>query len=157
MIDDDYLWEIMKPTANVTIKGSGGTAYNAATPSYTYSIDSSTTAGFNGTTGVIASGTGTNAIWTATTPYTISGTGTGTPYTLNKNGKMVIQGQEADIDINGKSLKTWMQTVEQRLAILEPNPKLEAEWDELKELGDRYRALEKEINEKMKTWNILKD
>jgi flagellar motility protein MotE (MotC chaperone) len=42
------------------------------------------------------------------------------------------------------------------LALLTPNPELEKEWDELKELGDRYRELEKHITEKMKTWDILK-
>jgi hypothetical protein len=48
-----------------------------------------------------------------------------------------------------------MNIVEQRLAILTPNPDLEKEWNELKQLGDQYRALEKHINEKMTTWNIL--
>jgi hypothetical protein len=60
-----------------------------------------------------------------------------------------------DIKIGNTSLKTFMNIVEQRLAILTPNPNLEKEWNELKQLGDQYRALEKHINEKMTTWNIL--
>ena len=147
MEDDDFLLDIMKQTTNVTI---GGTALNATSPSYTYSIAGHTTAGFNGTTGVI-SGTGamgTTTVWTATTPHT--------PYVMNQNGKIDIKGEDADINMNGKSLRTWMEAVEQRLAILQPNVELEAEWAELKELGDRYRELEQEIKDKMTTWDILK-
>jgi hypothetical protein len=44
-----------------------------------------------------------------------------------------------------------------RLAILTPDPRLEEEWEELRVLGDRYRELEKEINAKMKTFDILKN
>jgi hypothetical protein len=43
------------------------------------------------------------------------------------------------------------------LAILTPDPRLEEEWEELRVLGDRYRELEKEINAKMKTFDILKN
>ena len=44
----------------------------------------------------------------------------------------------------------WIESVESRLAMLQPNPKLEAEFDKLKQLGDQYRALEREILEKQK-------
>lgn len=74
----------------------------------------------------------------------------------SQSAKISLKGRDADIDINGRSLKQFMEAVEQRLAILQPNTKLEAEWAELKELGVRYRALEKEIEEKMTTWDILK-
>jgi len=62
-----------------------------------------------------------------------------------------------DITVAGKSLKKFMDSVEERLAILEPNEKLEAEWAELKELGEQYRAKERELKEKARVWNILKD
>ena len=45
---------------------------------------------------------------------------------------------------------------EERLAILHPNEKLEDKWEELKKLGDMYRALEKDIQEKEKIWETLK-
>ncbi len=98
------------------------------------------------------------ATYDIATSGAIQGTGTWAQPVLNatSQGKISITGEQADIDINGKSLKTWMEKVEQKLAILEPNPKLEADWAELKELGDKYRALEKDIHEKMKTWEILK-
>jgi hypothetical protein len=69
---------------------------------------------------------------------------------------ITLKGPDADIDLNGVSLRAFIQRVEERLAILKPDTRLESEWAELKALGDQYRALEKEINEKMKTWDILK-
>ncbi len=63
--------------------------------------------------------------------------------------------EQGDIKLGNVSLKDFIERIEQRLAILSPNPELEKEWAELKELGDQYRALEKHITEKMKTWEIL--
>ena len=76
---------------------------------------------------------------------------------LNQSGKISLKGENADIDVNGVSLKDFMQRVEQRLAILTPDARLEEEWEELRVLGDRYRELEKEINDRMKTFDILKN
>lgn len=61
-----------------------------------------------------------------------------------------------DIVIKGRSLMETLATIEQRLNILQPNPELEAEWLELKELGQRYRQLEAELLEKQKMWATLK-
>ena len=76
---------------------------------------------------------------------------------LNPSGKISIKGENADLDINGVSLKDFMQRVEQRLAILTPDSRLEEEWKELRVLGDQYRKLEKEILDRMKTFDILKN
>jgi hypothetical protein len=95
-------------------------------------------------------------------PWAI-GSVTGATYTstnltdLTSAGKISIKGENADLDINGVSLKDFMARVEQRLAILTPDSRLEEEWEELRALGDRYRELEKEINAKMKTFDILKN
>ena len=64
--------------------------------------------------------------------------------------------ENADITVGGKSMQEFMKRVEERLAILEPNKKLEAEWAELKELGKQYRAMEQDLLEKAKSWDILK-
>jgi flagellar motility protein MotE (MotC chaperone) len=69
---------------------------------------------------------------------------------------MSLRGENADLDINGKSLKDWMDKVEERLNILTPNPELEKEWDELRRLGERYRKLEKKCKEKAEVWKKLK-
>jgi len=63
---------------------------------------------------------------------------------------------EGDVTIKGKSLTDMLDKIEERLAILHPNEKLEDKWDELKELGKRYKELEAEIIEKEKMWAILK-
>jgi len=46
--------------------------------------------------------------------------------------------------------------IEQRLNILHPNEKLEAEWQELRALGEQYRKLEQHIKDKQATWDKLK-
>jgi hypothetical protein len=71
-------------------------------------------------------------------------------------GKIKLVGKNADIDINGISLKDTLAKIEERLAMLKPDVAMEAEWQELKDLGDAYRKLEAEITEKMKAWDILK-
>ena len=63
---------------------------------------------------------------------------------------------EGDVKLNGKSLSDTLDKIEQRLAILYPNEKLEEKWEELKKLGAAYRALEKDILEKEKIWETLK-
>jgi hypothetical protein len=75
---------------------------------------------------------------------------------VNPSGTIEIKGEDADIKINGKSMVTWMEKVEERLNILTPNPELEADWDDLRKLGNRYRALEKKCREKAQMWAALK-
>jgi hypothetical protein len=75
---------------------------------------------------------------------------------IDQAGKIELKGKNADITINSKSLKEFMEAMEQRLNWLQPNPALEKDWEELKALGDAYRELEKHINDKMTTWDILK-
>ena len=67
---------------------------------------------------------------------------------------------EGDITINGVSLTDTLDRIERRLGILHPNEELEEIWTELKELGNRYRELVKnipeEILEKKSVWDLLK-
>lgn len=59
-----------------------------------------------------------------------------------------------DIVIDGElSLR---EVLEQRLNMLVPNPEMEKEWEQLKELGDAYRKLEAKCIEKSKIWRTLK-
>lgn len=103
-------------------------------------------------------GTGTSYNWNTTSvPGTWSNISiTSNPNSLSSSGVMELQGENADVKINGRSLMNAIENLEQRLNILVPNPELEAEWDELKELGDRYRELEKKCKEKGEMWNKLK-
>ena len=102
--------------------------------------------------------TGQNTVWTTNTTgpgYTIGSMGS-SPMTVGASGTMSLQGEKADIDINGKSMVAWMEKVEERLNILTPNPELEKEWDDLRRLGERYRKLEKKCKEKADMWEKLK-
>jgi hypothetical protein len=63
---------------------------------------------------------------------------------------------EGEVTIKGKNIADMFAKIEERLAILHPNPELEDRWDELKELSKRYKELEQEIIEKEKVWAILK-
>jgi hypothetical protein len=49
-----------------------------------------------------------------------------------------------------------IEKIEKRLEILTPNPELEKEWSQLKELRESYEKLEQEIRDKMQVYNILK-
>lgn len=72
------------------------------------------------------------------------------------SGQIALDGPDADIKVNGQSLMTMLDQIQQRLNILRPNPELEAEWDQLRELGEQYRKLEAELTEKQAVWNTLK-
>jgi hypothetical protein len=89
-------------------------------------------------------------------------TGAGGPYTFNtgagnvvlnganptwssSTGKIHVSGDaefESDITIQGKSLSKWMETMEKRLAILQPNPKKLKKFEALQKAYDHYKLLE---------------
>ena len=103
-------------------------------------------------------GTGTGYTYTTpnTVPWITTTTGTNPAMVVNQGGVIDIAGENADIKINGKSMKAWMEKVEERLNILTPNPDMERDWDELRRLGERYRRLEKKCREKARMWEELK-
>jgi hypothetical protein len=73
--------------------------------------------------------------------------------TLTVKGNAEFDG---DIKLKGKSLDETLTRIEQRLAIIHVNTRLEKKWEKLKELGDQYRELEADILEKEKIVEILK-
>ena len=74
---------------------------------------------------------------------------------IDKNGITMREG--TDIKVDGRSLKDFIDRVEERLAILHPNEALEAKWEKLKDLRRQYEELEKDIIEKEKIMKILKE
>ena len=101
--------------------------------------------------------------------YTVGAVGTSNSWITGTNGidwsigatakssaTIQLNGEDADIKVNGRSLMDAIDALEQRLNILVPNPELEKEWDELRELGERYRELEKKCKEKGEMWKKLK-
>jgi hypothetical protein len=95
--------------------------------------------------------TGTNGTYTIN-----SGAGTGNPWAKTNSAKIQLNGEGADIEVNGESLIGMIRKIEERLNILTPNTELEAEWEELCALGNRYRELEQHIKDKQATWDRLK-
>jgi hypothetical protein len=92
--------------------------------------------------------------------YTTTSTGTSNPW-LNTNisNTLSVQGDaefDGEVTVKGRSLSEFMDSVEQRLNILRPNPALEEEWDQLRELGEQYRELERQLTEKSQMWATLK-
>lgn len=63
---------------------------------------------------------------------------------------------EGDIKLGDRSLKEFMDKVEERMNILHVNPELEERWEALRKLGEEYKKLEKELLEKEKVWEALK-
>lgn len=107
---------------------------------------------------IIGGGTGTGYVYTSpnTVPWINTTTGTNPAMVVSQSGSIDIQGENADIKMNGKSMKAWMEAVEERLNILTPNPELEKDWDDLRRLGERYRKLEQKCKEKARMWEALK-
>jgi hypothetical protein len=96
-----------------------------------------------------------NSISAAGGPFTISPANT-INSTIVPNANLELKGENADIIVNGVSLMTTLLDIQTRLNMLRPNPEIEQEWDELRELGEKYRALEKDIKEKINIWEKLK-
>lgn len=112
-----------------------------------------------------------NNMATNGTPYTVTtgvsgGFTAGTGWTTNiatpwftqspTSTKINLDGEGADIVVNGSSLVDAINSIRDRLNCLQINPELETEWEELRALGGQYRELEKQILEKQATWDRLK-
>jgi hypothetical protein len=103
----------------------------------------------------ITSSSSNGSLWASTGTYSINNNDIATQtVVLNKEGITIQEG--ADLRLGNVSLKETLAAIESRLNILRPNPELEAEWEELRELGDRYRQLEAELTEKSCVWKILR-
>jgi hypothetical protein len=100
----------------------------------------------------------TGALGTAfpNTVYTTAGTNTPWLSQGATSPKIQLDGENADITVNGWSLVDAVKRIEERLGLFQPNPELEAEWSELRDLGEQYRRLEQHIQDKQATWDRLK-
>ena len=134
----------------ITLEGSSGS------PTYTISSTSNVSSGMYwglnsglGTSGQVLTSNGTSTGWANLSLADPNLQGS----TLKVNGNADFDGE---VTIKGRSLTDMFEKIEERLAILHPNPDLEDKWDELKELGKRYKELEAEIIEKERVWAILK-
>ena len=70
--------------------------------------------------------------------------------------KPKVEITDKDLVIDGLSLRDFMHSVNERLAIVQPNTALEKEFNELQECADRYRELERKFLEQKQVWETLK-
>jgi len=102
--------------------------------------------------------TGNGYVGAGGTGSTISAATIQTPIVVTRNGMLNVLGDaefEGKIKVNGKDLGKILSSIEERLALLHPNPELESRWEELADLRMKYMELEREIIEKEKIWAIL--
>ena len=122
----------------ITTVQLGALTANAALGGYTVTTGGSGGGGGGGLGGYIY-----------TSPNTVSGTSAvwNTPVTTITAD---------DVIIKGRSIKESLDRIEEQLGILDCAEELESEWKELRELGKKYRAKKKYIEDKMKTFETLK-
>lgn len=72
--------------------------------------------------------------------------------TMQVRGDAEITG---NLTVGGVNLMEALSKIESRLNILRPNAEIESRWEELKELGDKYRALEADILSKEELLDLL--
>jgi hypothetical protein len=151
-LDEHFNDNMLNDSGAVT--GAIGSGYNSDTITLSSSDLWSSTSHNN----TVIGGGYTFANTLAGGPYTInSGAGFSQPWGSNQvSPKIKLDGEGADIEVNGWSLVDAIKKIEQRLNILTPNENLESEWEELRTLGDQYRALEQHIKDKQDTWDRLK-
>jgi hypothetical protein len=129
--------------SSISLPSSDDTITISASQTSPYTFTGALGASFPNTVYTTAGiGSGGNVPWLTQTPFSAP--------------KIQLNGEGADVEINGWSLVDAVKRIEQRLGLFQPNPELEAEWSELRELGEQYRKLEQHIQDKQATWDRLK-
>jgi hypothetical protein len=111
---------------------------------YTYTPGTSATTG-----NVFITSTGYGTVYTNSSPYTIA-TSTGPTWTNLTNGtstgaSIQVKGDaefEGKVKINGQDLAETLKAIQDRLAILVPDPKLLDKYEALKQAYEHYKTLE---------------
>ena len=75
------------------------------------------------------------------------------PRRIEVHGDAIFEG---NITWKGRDMQEWFATVESRLGMLQPNPKLEQGWEELAQLRQQYVELERKLLEQQQVFDILK-
>ena len=110
------------PSGNITLGGSGG--------NHTISV---TGAGGGHVLSVANTTGGTGSTWTTAK--------------TTAQGKLHLEGEGADIVMNGVSLKAILDSITDRLSILQPKPELLAKYEALQQAFDHYKTLEALLHE----------
>ena len=109
-------------TSNITLGGAG-----AGTSTVTVSA-----VGAGSNSVLMSGGAGTN--WTSAAKTTAQ-------------GQLHLEGDNADLIMNGVSLKGILDGITDRLSILQPKPELLAKYENLREAYEHYKTLEALLHE----------
>lgn len=95
------------------------------------------------------------------TTYSHSGgTDFGMPNVKVGNNDLNPQGlaldANSDVKLGETSLRAFMESVTERLALLERSPELEEEWQQLRDIANEYRRVEADIRDQLRVFEILK-
>jgi len=137
----------------ITITGHDGTSDILSSPLTIGPIDMSSTYYTAGATvGGLTYASNIPTITTGSTGYAYSPStwsnntfvsGINPSTTVNITGDGLVMDEKADIKIGGKSLKEFMSKMEERMAILVPDPKKLEQFEALKRAYDNYKLMEK--------------
>jgi len=122
---------------------------NTSTNSITITDNYSSGSGVLTTTAIGASSWATSSSICSTESLVITAKGDAT---FHKDVEV-----RGDLTVGGVSVCEQLKRIEERLNILRPNADIEGRWEQLRELGDRYRALEAELLEREEILRILKE
>lgn len=124
------------PLDTITISGSDSGTLDMSTITFPSSSSGIYTISNTGTYG------GGGTTWSNTTGgYTFAGINTA-PSTVNINTDGIDMAAGTDIKIDGKSLKEFMNKMEQRLSILVPDPEKLEKFEALKKAYEHYKTME---------------
>ncbi len=113
------------PTSNITIATHG--------------------AGTNNTISITGAGTGYNTSVLSATGIQVGPTWTNSKTTAQ--GQLHLEGENADLVMNGVSLKEILNGITDRLSILQPKPELLEKYENLREAYEHYKTLEKLLSD----------
>lgn len=113
-------------TGNITIGGHGG-----AGSTHTISIS-----GAGAGHGSVLASTGAGSTWTNNNTAKISA-----------KGQLHLEGEDADLVINGAKLSDILNGITDRLAILQPKPELLEKYENLRQAYEHYKTLEALLHE----------
>lgn len=128
---------------DITINSPLDQSYTNASP-YITIVNSNTGTALPGTGGSLW----TDGSWSNDSLLTAGSWNT----SLDVKGDAKIEGK---LEVGGKDIGELLDKIEKRLAILHPNKDLEERWDKLRELGEQYRQLEKDLLDQENIYNIL--
>ena len=130
--------------------------YGAAQSVYTIdTMDSITLGNIDWNTVNSTMVTGTDTLTWSDNTYTTAYGYNHPAVNIGSNG--ITMQQDSDLKIGDRSLKDFMDRVEDQLAILRPAPELEEQWDQLRDLRRQYEECKQDILEKEKIMKILKE